>query len=351
MLVAVVALGLGLAWQTVSPEVIEHVKAGMAAQKQGQLDLAISEFKKVTELAPTLPAAFVNLGAAYMQHHQYGEAIQPLKKSLELNPNLPGAEQMLGYALLMRGYPQEAIPHLEKVHAVDALGIAQVRVGKFNEAIGNLTAALAKDPSDPELLYYLGRAAGLLSKEANDALQDRYAETARAHQALAENYAVLRQVPDAEKNYREALRVQPDARGIHLALGQLYANERDWPKAEEEFRAETKLQPGDAESAYWLGNALLQGGKIKEAQAELERADRLRPGMPETLYALGRADSLGGNASGAETAWTKLISVENSGSLAAEAHFGLAGIYRKQGKTAEAAKEMEEFKKLGGGAQ
>jgi tetratricopeptide (TPR) repeat protein len=351
MLVAAVALSLGLAWQTVSPEVVEHVKAGMAAQKQGQMDVAISEFKKVTELAPTLPAAFVNLGAAYMQNHQYGEAIAPLKKSLELNSNLPGAEQMLGYALLMQGYPQEAIPHLEKVHAVDALGIAQVKVGKLNEAIANLTAALEKDPNDPELLYYLGRAAGLLSKEANDALQERYAQTARAHEALAENYAVLRQVPEAEKNYREALRAQPDVRGIHLELGQLYTKQGDWPKAEEEFRAETKLQPGDAESSYWLGNALLKQGKVKEAQAELGRADQLRPGMPETLFALGKADSLAGNTNGAESAWTKLIAVEKSGSLAAQAHFGLAGIYRKQGKTTEAAKEMEEFKKLGGGAQ
>ncbi len=339
-------LSLGLAWQTISPEAIEHVKAGIAAQKQGQMQTAIREFKKVTELAPTLPAAFVNLGAAYLQTRAYGEAVAPLKKALDLNPDLPGAEQMLGFALLMQGYPEQAIPHLEKAHAVDALGIAQVRVGKFQEAIGNLTAALAKDPNDPELLYYLGRAAGLLSKDANDALQERYPESARAHEALAENYAVLRQVPEAEKDFREALHADPNARGIHLALGQLYAKAGDWAKAQEEFRAETKLQPGDAESSYWLGSALLEEGKIKDARAELERADRLRPGMPETLYALGKADSLDGNATAAEESWNKVIAVEKSGPLAAQAHFGLAGIYRKQGKTDEAAREMEAYKKL-----
>ena len=36
--------------------------------------------------------------------------------------------------------------------------------------------------------------------------------------------------------------------------------------------------------------------------------------------------------------------------LAAQAHFGLAGIYRKQGKAAEADREMEEFRKLQGHA-
>src|SRR5581483_5338135 len=244
---------------------------------------------------PTLPAAFVNLGAAYFQKRDYGAAIAPLKRSLELKPDLPGAEQMLGYALLSEGYAAEALPYLEKTHAQDALGIAQVRLGKYTEAIPNLNAALAKHPNDPELLYYLGRAAGLLSKEANDTLQEKFPDSARAHQALAENYAVLRRIPEAEQNFQAAIKAQPDARGIHLALGQLYAKVPDWAKAETEFRAETKLQPGDAESAYWLGSALLQEGKIKEARAELERADRLRPGMPETLYTLGKADSLDGN--------------------------------------------------------
>ncbi len=339
-------LSLGLAWQSVSPEVVAHVKAGMAAQKAGHLDDAINEFQKVTELVPTLPAAFVNLGAAYMQERDYGAAIAPLRKSLELKPDLIGAQQMLGYALLSEGYSAEAIPYLESAHVQDALGIAQVRIGKFTDAIRNLTAALQQHPNDPELLYYLGRAAGLLSKEANDTLEEKYPDSARAHQALAENYAVLRQVPEGEKNYLAAIEAEPEARGVHLALGQLYAQAADWTKAEEQFRVETKLQPGDAESAYWLGSSLLEAGKLKEARAELERADRLRPGMPETLYALGKADSLNGNPSGAQAAWTKLLSLENSGSLAAQAHFGLAALYRKQGKSAEAAREMEEYKRL-----
>jgi Flp pilus assembly protein TadD len=59
-------LFLGLALQTVSPAVVRHVQAGMAAQKAGRLSEAIAEFKQVTELAPNLAAAFVNLGAAYM---------------------------------------------------------------------------------------------------------------------------------------------------------------------------------------------------------------------------------------------------------------------------------------------
>lgn len=126
----------------------------------------------------------------------------------------------------------------------------------------------------------------------------------------------------------------------------MYAGAFQWPKAEEEFRIQAKQQPGNAEAAYRLGEALLEQGKAHEARAELLRADHLLPDMPETLYSLGKAASLEGDPSAAEKAWIKLLSIEKQSSLAAQAHFGLAGIYRKQGRTAEAKQEMQEFEKL-----
>jgi outer membrane protein assembly factor BamD (BamD/ComL family) len=68
--------------------------------------------------------------------------------------------------------------------------------------------------------------------------------------------------------------------------------------------------------------------------------------MPETLYSLGKAASLEGDAVAAEKEWTKLLSIEKESSLAAQAHFGLASLYRKQGKTAAAQHEMQEFQRL-----
>src|ERR1700736_4036951 len=335
-----------LAWQTVSPEAMQHLQAGADAEKQRHFDVAIAEFKKATELAPTLAQGFVNLGQAYMEHQDYGAAIAPLKHALELSPGLAAAHQLLGYALLAQGYNAEAIPHLEKVHEQTALGIAQIGTGQLQQAVENLQAALAQHPNDPDLLYYLGRASGLLSKQSIDTLQAGYPDSARAHQALAENYFVLRQMPEAEKEYREALRLRPDAPEIHLELGEVYAGAFQWPKAEEEFRTQAKLQPGNAEAAYRLGTALLEQGKAHEARSELARADKLLPDMPETLYSLGKAASLEGDTAAAEKEWTRLLSIEKETSLAAQAHFGLASLYRKQGKTAAAQHEMQEFQRL-----
>jgi tetratricopeptide (TPR) repeat protein len=334
--------------QAANSSAAEHMRAGLQARQQHQADVEIEEFRKATELDPNLADAFVNLGAAHMEKHDYGAAIAPLKRALELSPDLPAAHQFLGYALLAQGYAAEAIPHLERVGAQDALGIAQIETGQLTEAVANFSAVLAKRPGDPDLLYYLGHASGLLSKNAIDTLLAAHPDSARAHQALAENYFVLRQMPQAEKEYQEALRLRPELPGLHLELGQVYASSAQWPKAEDQFRTETKLQPGSAEAAYRLGSALLQQGKPREARAELERSNQLKPEMPETLYSLGKAASLDGDSAAAEQAWTKVIDLEKETSLAAQSHFGLAALYRKQGKTTQAQHELQEFQKLQG---
>jgi tetratricopeptide (TPR) repeat protein len=263
-----------------------------------------------------------------------------------MKPDLAGADQMLGYALLFAGYTEEALPHLEKTGDSGTIGIAQLKLGRFPEAIQNLNSALEKHPNDPNLLYYLGRASGLLSKRAYDVLESAYPDSEQAHQSLAENYVALRQLPDAEREYQAAVRLSPDVPGLHLAMGEMYLVMPNLEKAESEFRTETKLQPGDAEPAFHLGDVLLKEGKVKEARETLTRADSLRPDMPETLYALGKAQSLSGDTVGAEKNWKRVVELEKNSDLAAQAHFGLATLYRKQGKQKEAAREMSEYESL-----
>jgi len=339
-------LTLWLAWQAISPEAAKHFQTGTEADRHKQLEVAVAEFRKVTELEPGFVQGFVSLGQALIEQQDYGAAVTSLEHALQLDPNLGAAHQLIGYALLAEGYSAEAIPHLKRVDDPGALGIAELQAGDLAGAVANLQRALERQPGDPDLLYYLGRASGLLSKQAVDTLMAQYPDSPRAHQAMAENYYVLRQMPQAESDYKEALRLRPDLPEVHMELGEVYASSGQWEKAEQEFRAQTKLQPGNAEAAYRLGNALLEQGKAKEARPELQRADHLLPNMPETLYALGKAAALEGDAAAAEKSFTKLLGIEKGTPLAAQTHFALAGLYRKQGKTADAEREMQEFQKL-----
>ena len=121
-----------LALQASGSPAVQHVHAGVDAEKSGQLDTALAEFQKATELDPKLAVAFADLGGVYIEKRDYAAAIPPLKRALELSPDLEGAHRLLGYALLAQGYATEAIPHLEQAHAEDALGIALLEAGKLS---------------------------------------------------------------------------------------------------------------------------------------------------------------------------------------------------------------------------
>jgi tetratricopeptide (TPR) repeat protein len=342
---------LALAAQAPSGEVVQHVQAGISAEKLGQHDVAIAEFRKATELDPDFAIAYVNIGTVYMTERNYSAALAPLKRAVLLDPGIVGAQEMLGYALLFQGYAAESIPYFRTANNKGALGIAQLQTDDLTDAIPNLQAGLEQHPNDPELLSNLARAAGVLSRQTKDALLAAHPDSAQAHEALAEDYWALQRAADAEREYRATLDIQADLPGAHLGLGQIYEHTQQWQKAEEEFQAEAKLRPGSAEAAYRFGNALLQNGKLQAANVELTRADKLQPDMPETLYALGKAEALSGNSQAAEKDWNRLLSLENNTELAEKAHFGLAGVYRKLGKPSDAAREMKAYEELKSGGK
>ena len=327
-------------------EIRQHVEAGLKAKRAGDLDGAIREFERVVALAPDLPAAHVNLGAAYSEKKEYGKAIPALRRALELASDLPGAHGMLGVALLAQGYATEAVPHLEQAHMDDVLGVALLEAGRPAEALNKLEAALQSRPDDADLLYYLGQAHASLSRQVLDRLLAQHADSPRARQLTAEMQAAAGNRLAAEREFRAALALRPELRGIHLALGELYLSAGDYEQAEREFRAEAGVAPGDSRTAYRLGSVLLNQGNTTDALAYLKRANELRPDMPETLLELGKAEAIAGQSSAAEKSLRRVIELERASQLAESAHFQLAQLLKKEGRAAEASREMSRFQEL-----
>ena len=327
------------------PEVEKLLESATDAENRGDLEQAIAGFRKAVELTPSSTLALLKLGDAYMKKQDYGAAIPPLKRAAELSPDSVPVHQLLGYSLLSQGYAVDAIPHLEIAHESGALGVAQLQADRPGEAVINLKDALAKSPDDPDLIYYLARAAAALSSESKERLLAQFPQTARGHQALGQSYYSANMFPEAEREYEEAIAMRPDLPGLRLELGEVYAASSQWAQAEEQLRGETRLQPGNAEATYRLGDALLQQGKMKEAAEELRRSDLLHPDMPETLYALGRA-LLISDPDAAERALERVISLEKQSPLAGQAYLQLATSHRKQGKKELATRDLEEYKRI-----
>lgn len=342
-------LHLFLQPQTATPEAAAQAKtllqSGIDAEKRNDLEGALADFRKAAALDPSSSEVLLRLGDAHMKNHQAAEAITPLKRATELSPDSVPAQQLLGYALLTEGYAAEAIPHLEIARDPGALGIAQLENDEPAKAIVNLQSALESEPNNPDLLFYLSRAETAAGSQSTERLLGAFPSSARAHQARGQGYYQMKMIPEAVKEYEQAIAIRSDLPGLHLELGEIYAGRAEWPKAEEQFRAETKLHPGSAEAAFRLGDAFVQQGKMKEAADELRRSDLLRPNMPETLYALGRALSAT-DPSAAEHALTSVLKIEQDTPLAAQADLLLASIHRKQGKNAQATREMEDYRRI-----
>jgi protein O-GlcNAc transferase len=321
------------------------LQSGIDAEDHNDLDRALIEFHKAAELDPSSSEVLLRLGDAYMKKRNATEAIATLKRAAELSPDSIPIQQLLGYALLAQGYADEAIPHLEIARDPGALGIAQLESDEPAKAMVNLQSALESDPNNPDLLFYLSRAETAASSQSTDRLLAAFPNSARAHQTRAQGFYRMKMIPEAVKEYEQAIAIRPDLPGLHLELGEIYAGHAEWPLAEEQFRAETTLHPGNAEAAFRLGDVLVQQGKMKEAAAELQRSDSLRPNMPETLYAIGRALAAA-DASAAEQALTSLLKIEQNTLVAAQADLLLASIHRKQGKSALASREMEDYRRI-----
>jgi tetratricopeptide (TPR) repeat protein len=391
--------------QSLTPEVIEHAQAGAAARQEGRLDAAIQEFSKVTELQPNSAVGHANLGDVYFQKGEYSAAIPELERALRLNPDLMVTHQTLGVILLMQGNPEGALPHLEKMRSPELLGLAYLETGRLDGAITALRAALESQPDDPNLLYYFGRAmalaskrtsdqlaklnpdlarkssvspgngsqpqdvvnlqnalaerpndadlllafsraAALASKKAFDQILQSNANSARAHQVLAERYVESRRLPDAEREYAESLRLKPYTSNVHRALGDVLVAEGKRSAAVAQYRMETQLQPLSADAFYNLGSTLLRQGQASGAVQELTEADRLKPNTPHILLALGGAAFEAHDAARAEASWTKLLRLDRESSLAAKAHLGLSELYRRDGKSQDADREKAAYEQL-----
>jgi tetratricopeptide (TPR) repeat protein len=349
MIQVLLFLHLFLQPQAVAPQAADQAKvllqSGIDAENRKDLDRALVEFRKASELDPSSSEVLLRLGDAYLKKHDAADALPPLKRAAGLNPDSVPIQQLLGYALLAQGYAAEAIPHLEVAHDPGALGIAQLENDQPAKAMVNLQSALESDPDNPDLLFYMSRAETAAGSQSSERLLAAFPNSARAHQARGQGYYQMKMIPEAVKEYEQAIAIRPDLPGLHLELGEIYAGRAEWPQAEEQFRAETRLRPGSAEVAFRLGDALVQEGKMKEAAEELRRSDSLRPSMPETLYAMGRALAAA-DASAAEQALISVLKIEQNTSLAAQADLLLASIHRKQGKSALASREMEDYRRI-----
>jgi len=195
---------------------------GSLFSTRGNVEEAISDFRKALELWPQQSQDHNNLGNALAQKGRMAEAIEQFQTALKISPNDPGAETNLGAALLQQGEIDDAISHLER--------------------------AVEKFPGRAQTHINLGNA--LLQKRDTDG-------------AIAE--------------YRKTLELPFDHAESYYSIGNAFRQKGDIEEAIAHYHKAIELRPDDAKTHNNLGNALRQEGRLEEAEQEYEAALSSQP--------------------------------------------------------------------------
>ena len=140
-----------------------YYNLGMAYRKKGDLDGAIEHYMKALDLNPDYAEARNNLGYAYLKKGELDRAIRELTKAVSIDPNLAEAYNNLGNAYNKKGELGRAIAEYERAIAANQrfapayfnLGVVYRREGQLERAIAKLQRALVLNPAYPKAHYQL----------------------------------------------------------------------------------------------------------------------------------------------------------------------------------------------------
>lgn len=174
------------------------------------------------------------------------------------------------------------------------LAIALRAAGKTDEAMAHYRTAAAEEPAAHYALgFELGRSGRF--DEAEHALSEYIAQLPEGELVpsawLLRGHALvnLGRPADAERAFRETLRMAPTNPDVHLALADLLNGQGRAAEALTLYRAQLERTPDSPETLRGIGLALYATGRGADAIRAFERVVALRPGDPDPLVNLGNA--------------------------------------------------------------
>ena len=362
---------------------------------------AIQYLLRAVDLAPNDWRTHRELGKAYLQLNRLEEAQAELDKAVALAPENGPLHFLLAQAYRKRGLADQARIETERYNALTGAHsspdtpLAEARslleLGKSSDAERVTRRYLQVHPNSADGHYLLGY---ILFKEqdAKSSLAE-YTEGARYRtpsaadlEAVAADYVLLKDYPDADKWFTKAVEWNPkDALGWYY-LGRTKYNENRFEEAVSAFEQCLTLDPKDVKAednlglsyeglnqadkaiaAYrnaiaWqadaavknsgplfdLGSLLVDSNRPEEALPYLLEAARLTPQDYRVHRQLGKAYT---HLNRLENAQAELEQAAKLAPENAPVHFMLAQVYRKRGLQDKAKLESDRYTRLAGSNQ
>ena len=288
---------------------------GREALNRGDALTAQAAANRVVEVEPTSSEGYRLLGDSYGARGEKALADAMWRQSLRLN------EQNEGTLLSLAGLSVEAKAF------DDALGFLKraVEVNPLNA--GRLTALGRKARADGDL-----KTARLVYAAASEALPNDVT-------VLSEYGAVLFQAGDVDASLEPLMRaaaLAPDRAPVRASLGAALRRKGSVPEAEREYREALRSDSSWVPALKGLGVLLLATDRPAEAVEPLRAARLAAPSDLDALVALARAQRLSGDTAGAGATLGEAVA-----GGAAEVLNEAGAVAYEEGRWAEAAALFE----------
>jgi tetratricopeptide (TPR) repeat protein len=305
------------------------------ARDAKQLEKALALYKRALALKPTWDEGLWSLGSIAYDLDRYAECATAFHRLASLKPDSAPAWTMSGLCeFRLRHYDAAAdsLAHVERLSFQEPpelahsarlhLALALTKTGSFERGIAVLTEMTRMEKKTAEITVAAG-IAGLrkawLPSEVPEPQRDLVFKLGDAMAAAMElDYkgatekfeAVAQEFPlDPNVHFRFGafLNIQDSDRGIDeikkavtlapnhvpalVGLSTIYLKREEIPAAVEYGEKAVKASPEDFSAHIALGRALLAAEDAQRAAAELEVAVKLAPASPEARYSLGSAYS------------------------------------------------------------
>jgi arylsulfatase A-like enzyme/Tfp pilus assembly protein PilF len=279
-------------------------------------------YRKVLADDPNVIDAWFNLGNVHYRYRKYEEAIEYFKKALELKPDYD-------------------LPVINMANAYR-------RLGRDDAALAGYEHYLTIDPKNANVRYQVGEIymdrGDVARAEQNfrQALEidPREASAMNAIGVIAFNHGDL---GTAEREVRAALEIKKDVRLAHYNLALIAEERSDWTTAEAEYKKELELHPNAYKAAFNLGRLYERQGNPGAQLASLKQAVDLNPDFAEGKLFLAKAYlDQGQHFPEAIELARKSLALGARKDLVPLAHFVLADLYNRVGRTKDAAREVSQ---------
>ena len=291
-----------------SPEARSNLAAALAGL--GRLEEAVTEYREALARGGTNPAIRFNLGLAYYKTFRFAEAASELARVVDEEPAHRAARVLLADCRLRAGDAKAAIELLEPLEAR----------GADDKAVAYLLG-----------LAYLREGSELRGRLLLDRIL-RHGDSAEAHVLMGTARQMAAEYVEARRELERAIALNPDLPGVHALLGRVLMAVGEQAGAAEAFRAELARNPADFPANLHLGVLLRQDLRNDEAMQCFRRALAAKPGAVEVRYQVGALQLAMGDAAGALATLRAVVEEEPS---FVEAHVSLATVYYRLRRKAD----------------